>query len=73
MCVHSAVYVHVHFVHTSVKFLCMCTTRHFEVVSQLASNASLCIKAPELLQGREDSLQHRENEGGLSMQQKQFY
>ena len=30
------------------------------------------IRAHKLFQGREDSLQHRENEGGLSMQQKQF-
>ena len=32
----------------------------------------VCIRAHKLFQGREDSLQHRENEGGLSMQQKQF-
>ena len=49
----------------------MCTTRHFEVVLQLAS---LCIRAPELLQGREDSLEHRprENEGGLSYNRNSF-
>ena len=51
----------------------MCTTRHFEVVLQLASLCT-CIRAPELLQGREDSLEHglRENEGGLSCNRNSF-
>jgi len=30
----------------------MCTTRLFKVLSQLASNASLSVGAPKLLQGR---------------------